>query len=63
MPQVQIIDEIVQSPVKKEVHPRMTQNEKFSDCPVEVPQVKIINEIVQAPVEKEVQKKSVVSVL
>ena len=32
VPQVQIIDEIVQAPFKKEVRPQ----EEFGDCPVEV---------------------------
>ena len=49
MPQVQIIDEIIQVPVKNEVRPQ----EEFGDCPVEVPQLQIIDKIGQVPIKKE----------
>ena len=53
--QVQIIDEIVQVLVEKELHPPMTQKEKerFCDFLVEVPKVQIIDKIMQVPIKKE----------
>ena len=38
VPQVQIIDEIVHVPVKKEVHAQVIPKEEFGGCPIEVPQ-------------------------
>ena len=51
VPKEQIIEKIVQAPIKKEVHPQ----DKFGDCPVEVPKVQIIDKIMQVPVKKEAQ--------
>ena len=51
---MQIINEIIRVPVKKEVHPQMIEKEQFGECPVEVPKLQIIDEIVQVPIKKEV---------